>query len=148
MRHELKTWPVFYAEVVAGRKTVEVRKNDRLPGFRVGDVLVLQEYTPSGDLFTGATCERVVTHIVAGGAWGLEPGYVAMSIADPSDTEAVAAGQRARIQSLCLSSIEVDRPRERGSDDWTDRHWLAQSILNILGGAIDDQIRAELQRKE
>lgn len=25
-------------------------------------------------------------------------------------------------------------------DGWTDRQWLAQTVLNILDGAIDDQL--------
>lgn len=45
MIHELKTWPIHYRAVVSGHKTFEVRRNDR--GFQVGDVLRLQEYSPS-----------------------------------------------------------------------------------------------------
>lgn len=41
--HELKTWPEFFEEIVTGRKTFEIRLNDR--GFQVGDGLWLREYT-------------------------------------------------------------------------------------------------------
>lgn len=76
--HELKTWPVFFREINTRRKTVEVRKNDR--GFQVGDVLLLREYSPTMDVYTGALCRRTVTHIVAGGQFGIESGYVVMSL--------------------------------------------------------------------
>ncbi|MGB3484003.1 MAG: ASCH/PUA domain-containing protein [Mycobacterium sp.] len=84
-RHELKTWPVFFREVVANRKTVEVRKDDRR--FQVGDTLVLQEYSPSNDYYTGDVCERLVTHIVPGGQFGIEQGYVAMSIRPAEESQ-------------------------------------------------------------
>jgi Domain of unknown function (DUF3850) len=42
--HELKTWPEFFARLVSGEKTFDVRKDDR--GYQAGDVLVLREYDP------------------------------------------------------------------------------------------------------
>lgn len=75
--HELKTWPEFYEQVYLGNKTVEVRKDDR--DFEVGDVLHLREYVPgSGAHYTGRECRRYVSHVLRG--WGVEPGYVALSI--------------------------------------------------------------------
>ena len=42
--HALKTHPEPFAAVCLGHKTCEVRKDDR--GFKVGDVLLLEEYEP------------------------------------------------------------------------------------------------------
>lgn len=42
--HVLKTWPEFFRAIVDGKKTFEVRKNDR--GFQTGDVLHLREFDP------------------------------------------------------------------------------------------------------
>lgn len=42
--HELKTWPEFFDEIVDGRMTCNLRKNDR--DFMVGDLLVLREWEP------------------------------------------------------------------------------------------------------
>ncbi|XTP37108.1 ASCH/PUA domain-containing protein [Mycobacterium sp. TJFP1] len=78
--HELKTWPLHFREIVAGRKTFEVRKNDR--GFQVGDVLLLREYSPNADHFTGATCRRTVTYILPGGNFGIADGHVVMALND------------------------------------------------------------------
>lgn len=87
MTHELKTWSEHFEEVFMGRKTYEVRKNDR--DFKVGDMLILQEGDLGGagmsdyDLTffpTGRTLARKVTHILHGGEFGIEKDYVVMSI--------------------------------------------------------------------
>lgn len=78
--HELKTWTSVFPAVASRAKTVDIRFDDR--DFRVGDTLVLNEYDPTEQRYTGRRCTRRVTHILAGGQFGLEPGYVALSIAD------------------------------------------------------------------
>lgn len=52
MRHTLKIWPEFYAKVKDGSKTFEVRNNDR--DFKEGDEVVLWEYDPQRDAYTGS----------------------------------------------------------------------------------------------
>lgn len=54
------------------------------------------------------------------------------------------AGRISHIQDICRRTIEHERAVEGGENRWTDRHWLAQSVLNILGGNIDAQIISEL----
>lgn len=76
--HKLKTWPEHFEEVYLGNKTFEARKNDR--DYKTGDVLVLQEYDPDGYCYTGRELEKNVTHILHGGQFGIEEGYVIMSI--------------------------------------------------------------------
>lgn len=44
MIHELKTWPRFFEAVKTGRKTFEVRRDDR--GFMPEDTLKLREWIP------------------------------------------------------------------------------------------------------
>lgn len=44
MIHELKTWPRFFEAIKTGRKTFEVRKDDR--GFMPGHTLKLREWVP------------------------------------------------------------------------------------------------------
>lgn len=75
---ELKCWPEFFGPVLAGLKPFEIRKNDR--DFRVGDTLVLREWCPTRQDYTGRTCFRTVTYLTDYPA-GLQPGYVVLGIA-------------------------------------------------------------------
>lgn len=45
--HELKTWVAQFKAVVDGRKTFEVRRNDR--DYKEGDIVLLREYVQSED---------------------------------------------------------------------------------------------------
>lgn len=76
--HELKTWPQYFEQVVAGQKQFEIRKNDR--DFQVGDVLVLDEYCPDRKVYTGNYAIVKIEYILHGGQFGIEPGYCVMSI--------------------------------------------------------------------
>lgn len=83
--HDLKCWPPFWDQINTGRKTFEVRQDDR--GYRINDLLILREWTPPdwlepdtpGEL-TGRVCHRVVTSVLVGGQFGLAEGYVALSL--------------------------------------------------------------------
>ncbi len=72
VHHELKIQPRYFAEVIKGNKTFEIRKNDR--NFLIDDVLVLQEY--DGD-YTGRTYEVKITYITD---YAQQDGYVVMGI--------------------------------------------------------------------
>lgn len=76
--HELKTWPGPFSDVSSGRKTYEVRKEDR--NYEVGDVLVLREWQPVGQFFTGRAVKMVVVHKTGGGAWGLPAGLCVLGV--------------------------------------------------------------------
>lgn len=76
--HTLKTWPTHFHEVLAGRKTFELRKDDR--GYQPGDTLVLAEWDPDTERYTGRRCTAAVSHLLRGGQFGLEDGYVCMSL--------------------------------------------------------------------
>lgn len=75
--HELKIWPAFFRAVMEGRKTYEIRKNDR--GFMVGDPIRLNEYDPTHG-YTGKFCDVKVTYLTEGGQWGLPEDICVMSI--------------------------------------------------------------------
>jgi ASC-1-like (ASCH) protein len=42
MKHRLKTWPEYFEALLSGKKTFEIRKNDR--DYQVNDLLLLQKY--------------------------------------------------------------------------------------------------------
>lgn len=90
--HNLRCLPEFFDAVASGRKTFDVRKNDR--GYQTGDILVLRKWSPEGangpsyltangyathDLDRAETVRVRVTYVLSG--WGIEPGYVCMAIA-------------------------------------------------------------------
>ncbi|WP_045689454.1 MULTISPECIES: ASCH/PUA domain-containing protein [Hymenobacter] len=78
--HELKVWPDCFAALQAGVKPFDVRENDR--DFQVGDALLLREYEPEQERYTGGTVERWVSYLVHGGAFGIEPGWCVLGLAE------------------------------------------------------------------
>lgn len=84
--HELKTDPAVFAAVLDGTKTYEIRKDDR--GFGVGDCLVLRETASTGAEmasgasleYTGRTITAAVTHLLRGPVYGLQDGWVILSL--------------------------------------------------------------------
>lgn len=78
MIHELKTWPEYFNAVFMGRKGFEIRKEDRK--FNVGDTLLLKEWNPATEAYTGREKGLKVTYIISGGKFGIEEGYCVMSI--------------------------------------------------------------------
>jgi len=77
MTHDLKTWPEYFLQVVVGKKTFEIRKNDR--DFKVKDILHLQEWDPKTEQYTGQACSFKVTYLTPLDSFGAL-GYVAMAI--------------------------------------------------------------------
>ena len=76
--HILKTWPQFFELVRRGDKTFEVRKNDR--NYAVGDTLLLHEFDPATDSYSGRKTDKVVTYVMRGGAFGVAEDHVVMAI--------------------------------------------------------------------
>lgn len=69
--HDLKILPEYFDAVADGRKTFEMRKNDR--DFREGDWLKLREWEPASienatpAQYTGQRCLRRVSYVLDGG---------------------------------------------------------------------------------
>jgi hypothetical protein len=79
-KHDLKVTPEHFEALVRGEKRAEVRYDDR--GYAAGDVLRLREYESSTNTYTGRETAKRITHILRGGQYGIEPGYVVLSVAD------------------------------------------------------------------
>lgn len=73
--HVLKTWPEFFTAVASGEKRHEIRAHDR--NFNVGDRLLLREYDPNADTYTGKSLRVRVTYLTTA---FLPAGMIAMSI--------------------------------------------------------------------
>ena len=73
--HELKCRPEFFTALKDGRKTFEIRRDDR--GYRERDVLLLCEWDPSTRFFTGRQLRFRVVYITD---YGQVPGWVVMGL--------------------------------------------------------------------
>lgn len=74
--HKLKIEEVFARRIHQGEKTCEVRRDDK--DFQKGDIIVF-----SINSFEDGQWElapQLVTHVLRGGQYGIEQGYVVMSI--------------------------------------------------------------------
>ncbi len=83
MVHELKTWEEYYRLVESGEKPFELRKNDR--GFLVDHELLLREYNPNTQSYTGRKLRRKITYILQGSEaeiFGLKPGFCIMGLSE------------------------------------------------------------------
>lgn len=77
--HTLKTSPEQFQAVCRGEKTFEWRKDDR-GGFDPGDVLVLEEFDPEEQEYTGPSKAVRVGYVVRGPAFGVPEGYAVLSL--------------------------------------------------------------------
>ena len=83
--HELKTDPEVFDAVAEGRKTFEIRYDDR--GYEEGDQLILRKTRYTGEeMKQGKPLEYLddygatVSHILRGPCYGLKEGWVIMSL--------------------------------------------------------------------
>jgi Domain of unknown function (DUF3850) len=77
-KHELKTHPQYFQAVLDGKKTFEVRLNDR--NYQVGDELLLKEYDPITKEYTGKVSKLYeITYILDDSFLALKPKYVVFS---------------------------------------------------------------------
>lgn len=93
VEHELKCWAEYFEAVLTGRKSFEIRKNDR--DFRVGDTLWLREWVLPADptcqdtYYTDRECRRTVSYITDFGQW---QGRVVMGLEAPRSSCPPAPG--------------------------------------------------------
>lgn len=73
--HDLKTWPDYYVHLLDGTKTFEYRRDDR--NFREGDTLLLREWDPTFERYTGREMTRRVTYILR-----VSKDFVVMALAE------------------------------------------------------------------
>jgi hypothetical protein len=78
MIHELKTLTGFFDDIRREKKNFEIRENDR--NFQVGDTLILREWLPGLNKYSGDEITVTVTYILKGGQFGIHRDYVVMSI--------------------------------------------------------------------
>ncbi|MBL4831298.1 MAG: DUF3850 domain-containing protein [Aliivibrio sp.] len=127
--HELKILSTHFTEVLAGRKTHEVRLNDR--DYQVGDCLNLREIEESGE-YTGQEMNVQICHVLHGGQFGLDDGWCVLSLRNATHAKAKLLIEylRDRLEETC-DCIEAgyDIIRESG-------HTTGDSQLTVEGGRV------------
>ena len=78
MIHELKILPCYFEAILSGVKTFEVRRDDRIPAYSIGDTLLLYEYVPENEEYTGRSIKTEVSYILR--EYYVKPGYCIMSL--------------------------------------------------------------------
>lgn len=73
--HQIKLAAMFFDDVASGRKSFEIRKNDR--GYKVGDILEMMEFKSGKE--TGRMIRAKVTYMMEEHT-GIEEGYCVMGI--------------------------------------------------------------------
>ncbi len=87
--HQLKTWGRYFDAVADGRKTFEVRRNDR--AFQTGDVIERARMDNEGRYYSHGsdghlsrvTLRKRITYLLQGGQFGIEPGYCVLGLGEP-----------------------------------------------------------------
>lgn len=80
MTHELKIHPEHYKNVLLGLKKVEIRFNDR--NYQENDILLLNEYDPEKQKYTGCQVIRKIDIIIKN-VPGIQYQYIVMQISKP-----------------------------------------------------------------
>src|SRR5882757_3561219 len=83
--HEVKSWPTFFGEIIAGRKLHDLRRNtDRQ--YTTGDYLFHREYDPTAERYTGRVALSEILYVTdatnpcAYSEIGLQEGFAILSI--------------------------------------------------------------------
>lgn len=147
-RHDLKTWPDAFDAIAGGRKSMEIRHNDRR--FAAGDLVRLRRFDPATGQYTGEELERLIVEVTDEGAFKVQHGYVAVrysrsapvraGVDKPADLAAVAAWHDAEAARE-RSSAETDRnhakrylPADVDQAEATPAHIIAFERYTTLAG--------------
>lgn len=126
MTHDLKIWPGYFAAILDGSKTFEVRVDDR--GYAVGDLLRLREWSPVAQEYTGREVTRRVTYVLREGLVREGIGdSVVLALSDP--LRDAAAELLAALEDLV--SLAVDDMPVRGR-----LHGAGEAALDVARAAI------------
>lgn len=74
--HKLKIQSQYFWDVMAGKKTFEIRKNDR--DYSVGDAVILREW--DNNSYSGREMSARITYMLDDNFVGIVPGYVILGI--------------------------------------------------------------------
>ena len=112
--HEVKTQSELFNEVRLGRKTAEIRVNDR--NYQANDVLIQHEVDSEGHK-TGASLVHEITHVLQGGKFGLSKEVCVLSLSNSSHLNSVILMGHLRdrlVEAADCMEAGIDVVREAG----------------------------------
>ncbi|HDN9016675.1 TPA: DUF3850 domain-containing protein [Aeromonas salmonicida] len=144
MIHELKIKPEYFAAVVSGDKTFEIRNNaDR--NFQVGDTLLLWEWDGG---FTSQTVERTVSYITD---FEQKPGYVVLGLVNHREHELLEKFHRTGVaieRAISTGSVLADHPLKSRLELLANHHEREMELAAQLSDATRQcGVMAELLRE-
>jgi hypothetical protein len=90
-QHVLKCWPCYFEAILDGRKTFEVRSTaDRR--FEIGDILLLREWVPETETYTGRHILCKVPYIFLLTTSGAPAAVMSLSEVSPGAYESALGG--------------------------------------------------------
>lgn len=140
--HVLKTDPAVFQDVLDGKKTFEIRFNDR--GYQVGDLIVLKETKFTGQqmregsplIYTGREMQKQISYILSG--YGLQDGWVILGIQDIKATKAQAVPEATSVGDELQSWVAVNSFAASdavGDFPIVDANALAEVIEKLTGAS-------------
>jgi hypothetical protein len=120
--HDLKCWPPFFSEILAGSKSFELRKNDR--DYRCGDTLLLREWEPNEETYTGRELRVEVNYILNKSIFGLQDGFCIL-------------GFRASGQRVVVDRAELEDARSLLEMAGDPNFYTHKGAVNTMKLAID-----------
>lgn len=140
IEHVLKTDPAVFQDVLDGKKTFEIRFNDR--GYQVGDLVFLKETKFTGQqmksgeppVYTGREIQKRISYVLSG--YGLHEGWVILGIQDIKATKAQAVPEVINVGNELQSWVAVWSFKARHDhEDYivVDANLLADKIEKLTG---------------
>lgn len=93
--HIVKSWIMFYTDIISGERTSDIRINDRR--YAVGDILHLREFDPVKQFFTGRSAFARIT-------------YMQTNKSNPCAISYIALHNDYVVLSLKLEAVNEDGP--------------------------------------
>ena len=114
MIHEYKIWTRFFDDVVDGTKPFEVRQVDRSrPAVVPGDDLLLREYNPRLEKYTGRSVIKRVKYVLMGDGELFSVGYFIAGLETPPLRQPWPEDQAKALQCF-LKVLDAMPEEERG----------------------------------
>lgn len=130
--HEIKCWPAYFHALADGRKTFELRRDDR--DYRAGDTLHVREWCPTAADYTGRALTFGVSYVLRKHPeFGLEGGFAILSLT-PAE---VAAREAAAAEAMRADDPQRDATDAAHPAWWRGNDHGVEAVVKIVNGILD-----------